>query len=186
LENEDAVRVANNGRVYQSWSWDGVNRRWEGLATATKDDLIPAADPESHQLSRDSVTWVTRSSPSEKPFFIIGQYSPEDVKITVGAGEIKNPLCTLIPNPSLQSVNINDYQWGENPLPEDQIRVINEKEAPILLFWYNGKWVTWFVGENNVPYLSDDVAIPAGHGFWYHRCGGAFELKLPASKPYEE
>jgi hypothetical protein len=186
LENEDWVRVANNGFVYQSWSWNAGEKKWEGLHTATGSEVVSPADPASHQLSRGSATWVTRSNPAGKPFFIVGQYSPDDITLTVAAGEANKPTCTLIPNPSLEPVEINKYPWGENPCNGDQIRIVNEKEAPVLLFWRNGKWVTWVVGEDKVSYLKDDVAVPAGQGFWYQRCGSAFELKLPASKPFEE
>jgi hypothetical protein len=186
LENDDLVRVANDGYVYQGWSWNSEAKKWEGLTTATAREVVFPQDPESHQLSRDNVTWVTRSNPTDKPFFIIGQYSPDDITLTVAAGTVSAPVCTLIPNPSLEPVKINDYPWGENPHADDQIRIINEKEAPVLLFRYDNKWVTWLIGENGYPYLEENITIPAGQGFWYHRCADAFELKLPASKPFEE
>jgi hypothetical protein len=186
LENEDLVRVANNGHIYQGWSWNSNSKKWEGLTTATTREIVSPQDPKSHQLSRDNVTWVTRSKPDEKPFFIIGQYSPNDITLTVAAGTVSEPVCTLIPNPSLEPVKINDYPWGENPHADDQIRIINEKEAPVLLFRYDNKWVTWLIGENGYPYLEENITIPAGQGFWYHRCADAFELKLPTSKPFEE
>ena len=186
LENNDLVRVANNGYVYQSWSWNSDSKKWEGLPTATTREVVSPQDPETHQLSRDNVTWVTRSSPTDKPFFIIGQYSPDDITLTIAAGAERAPVCTLVPNPSLEPVKINDYPWNGNPHEDDQIRIINEKEAPVLLFRYDNKWVTWLVGDDNIPYLEENITIPAGHGFWYHRCADAFELKLPASKPFEE
>ena len=186
LENEDLVRVANNGHIYQGWSWNSDSKKWDGLTTATTREVVPPQDPENHQLSRNNVTWVTRSKPTEKPFFIIGQYSPDEITLTIAAGTVSAPVCTLIPNPSLEPVKINDYPWGENPHEYDQIRIINEKEAPVLLFRYNNKWVTWLVGDNKIPYLEENITIPAGQGFWYQRCGSEFELKLPASKPFEE
>ena len=186
LENDDLVRVANNGYVYQGWSWNSDSKKWDGLTTATTREVVSPEDPDNHQLSRDSVTWVTRSKPDEKLFFIIGQYSPDDITLTIAAGTTSAPVCTLIPNPSLEPVKINDYPWGEYPHEDDQIRIINEKQAPVLLFRYNNKWVTWLVGDNKIPYLEENITIPAGQGFWYQRCGSAFELKLPASKPFEE
>ena len=188
LKNNDLVRVANNGHVYQGWSWNSDSKKWEGLTTATAREVVSPQDPESHQLSRNNVTWVTRSNPTDKPFFIIGQYSPDDITLTIAAGAEKAPVCTLVPNPSLKTVKINeDYDWGYKPHKDDQIRIINEKEAPIQLFRHNGKWFGWFVDENNRSYLTDDISIPAGHGFWYHRCGdSSFELTLPTSKPIKE
>lgn len=188
LEDNDFVRVANNGHVYQGWSWNSDSKKWEGLPTATAREVVSPQDPESHQLSRDNVTWVTRSSPTDKPFFIIGQYSPDDITLTIAAGAERAPVCTLVPNPSLKPVKINeDYDWGDKPHEYDQIRIINEKEAPIQLFRHQGKWFGWFVDENNRSYLTDDISIPAGHGFWYHRCGdSSFELTLPTSKPFKE
>ena len=188
LENNDLVRVANNGHVYQGWSWNFEENKWEGLITATAREVVSPHDPETHQLLRNNVTWVTRSSPTNKPFFIIGQYSPDDITLTIAAGAERAPVCTLVPNPSLKTVKINeDYDWGDKPNEYDQIRIINEKEAPIQLFRHNGKWFGWFVDENNRSYLTDDISIPAGHGFWYHRCGdSSFEITLPISKPIKE
>lgn len=188
LENDDLVRVANNGYVYQGWSWNTLENKWEGLTTATAREVVSPQDPESHQLSRNNVTWVTRSNPTDKPFFIIGQYSPDDITLTIAAGAEMAPVCTLVPNPSLKPVKINeDYDWGDKPHEYDQIRIINEKEAPVQLFRHQGKWFGWFVDENNRSYLTDDISIPAGHGFWYHRCGdSSFELTLPTSKPFKE
>ena len=188
LENDDLVRVANNGYVYQGWSWNSDSKKWDGLTTATTREVVSPEDPDNHQLSRDNVTWVTRSNPTDKPFFIIGQYSPDDITLTIAAGAERAPVCTLVPNPSLKTVKINeDYDWGDKPNEYDQIRIINEKEAPIQLFRHNGKWFGWFVDENNRSYLTDDISIPAGHGFWYHRCGdSSFELTLPISKPIKE
>ena len=188
LENDDWVRVANNGHVYQGWSWNSDSRKWEGITTATAREVVSPQNPETHQLARNTTTWVTRSKPTEKPFFIIGQYSPDDITLTIAAGSERAPVCTLVPNPSLKTVKINeDYDWGYKPHKDDQIRIINEKEAPIQLFRHNGKWFGWFVDENNRSYLTDDISIPAGHGFWYHRCGdSSFELTLPTSKPIKE
>ena len=130
---------------------------------------------------------MTRSDPKGKPFFIVGQYSSDDITLKIAAGTDKAPVCTLVPNPSLRSVKINeDYDWGDRPHDFDQIRVVNEKEAPVQLFWHEGKWTAWFIDENNRPYMSSDITIPAGQGFWYHRCAGEFELKLPVSKPWKE
>lgn len=188
LENNDLVRVANNGHVYQGWSWNFEENKWEGLITATAREIVSPQDPDNHQLSRNNVTWVTRSNPTDKPFFVIGQYSPDDITLTIAAGAERAPVCTLVPNPSLKTVKINeDYDWGDKPNEYDQIRIINEKEAPVQLFRHNGKWFGWFVDENNSSYLTDDISIPAGHGFWYHRCGdSSFEITLPTSKPIKE
>jgi hypothetical protein len=185
LENDDWVCVANNGFVYQGWTWNSDNKKWEGLTTATTREVVSPQDPESHQLSRDSVTWVTRSKPDEKPFFIIGQYSPDDITLTIAAGSESAPVCTLIPNPSLEPVKINDYPWGENPHEFDLIRIYNEKKAPQLLMWNaaNKKWEGWETDVTGASKPLTDVTVSAGQGFWYHRVSDEFVIKLPVSKP---
>lgn len=189
LDDEDLVRVADNGYIYQGWSWNVAKKKWEGLPTATKKEVVLPEDPESHLLSRNSATWVTRSNPSQKPFFIVGEYSSEDISLTVDAGTENEPICTLVPNPSLKAANINeDYDWGDKPHAFDLIRIPNEKKAPQLLLWNPSakKWEGWITSENGISTLSTDFTVPAGQGFWYHRCDGAFELTLPVSVPAED
>ena len=116
-----------------------------------------------------------------KPFFLIGQYSDTKQTLTIEAGTTDNAVCTLVPNPSLKSVKVNDYKWNGNPMEGDMIRIPNEKKSALVLRWKNGAWGRIASGK-----WKTDTEVPAGTGFWYMRCGAAFEVELPDSAPASE
>ena len=182
LDNGDSVQVADNeGIVYRMWNWDESGRRWNGSITVTGDGTFLASEASEHALARNSAVWVTRSKPVEKPFFfLIGQYSSEPQTLTVRAGTVERPVCTLVPNPSIKATKINDYAWGNMPDEKDLIRIPNGKSVPIALRWKNGKWGRYVYDPQfeRSEFRTDD-AVPAGTGFWYHHCSEAFQLALP-------
>lgn len=187
LETDDGVQVADKGHIFRGWKWHGGDRKWKGAATVTREAVIPAAEPEEYEITRDSAVWVTRGQPEKKPFFLVGQYSSEAVTLAIAAGTEEEPVCTLVPNPGMAAVGINDYPWNGKPTAKDLIRIPNEKSHPIVLRWKNGAWGRFVY--NPQTYLSEwrtDQTVPAGTGFWYHRCGESFELTLPTSSPEAE
>jgi hypothetical protein len=187
LGTGDSVQVADKGHIYRYWQWGGQNSGWQGATTITKDSVVPATPASAHSLERNSAVWVTRDKPEEKPFFLIGQYSSKEQKLKIEAGTEANPVCTLVPNPCLTAINVNKYGWGSKPIGnnKDLIRIPNGNKAPLLVQW-NGKEWGRYVLEGRKSVWKNDVTIPAGTGFWYMRCGGEFEIELPASKPVTE
>ena len=188
LSNNDAVQVADKGYIYRMWKWNETgNRQWDESTTVTTSGASSAPKASEYPLERNSAVWVTRAA-TNKPFFLIGQYAAGEQKLTIAAGAEKNSVCTLVPNPSLEDVKVNDYEWGSNPHKDDLIRIPNGQNVPILLQWKNGAWGRWVY--NPATYRSEwctDQKIPAGTGFFYQRCGTTpFELKLPASVPAGE
>ena len=188
LSNNDAVQVADKGHIYRMWKWNETgNRQWDESTTVTTSGASSAPKASEYPLERNSAVWVTRAA-TNKPFFLIGQYAAGEQKLTIAAGAEKNSVCTLVPNPSLEDVKVNDYEWGSNPHKDDLIRIPNGQNVPILLQWKNGAWGRWVY--NPATYRSEwctDQKIPAGTGFFYQRCGTTpFELKLPASVPAGE
>ena len=189
LEAGDSVQVADKGHIYRYWQWGGQNNGWEGAQTVTREAVLPETAASAYSLKRNSAVWVTRNKPDEKPFFLIGQYSSEVQKLKIEAGTDANPVCTLVPNPSLTAVALNDsvWKWGTNPLGnnKDLIRIPNGNKAPLLVQWNGTEWGR-HVNEGRKTVWKNDVTIPAGTGFWYMRCGGEFEITLPASAPVTE
>jgi hypothetical protein len=99
--------------------------------------------------------------------------------LTIAAATADGPACTLVPNPTLSAKGINGYNWGNNPVEGDLIRIPNEKAAPQVLRWKDGKWGRLAGGK-----WKTDAEVPAGTGFWYMRSGDtAFELVLPSCAP---
>ena len=186
----DSVQVADKGHIYRYWQWGGQNNGWEGAQTVTRDAVLPETAASAHSLERNSAVWVTRNKPTEKPFFLIGQYSSEVQKLKIEAGSGDNPVCTLVPNPSLTAVKLNDsvWNWSTNPIGnnKDLIRIPNGDKAPLLVQWDGKEWGR-YVNEGRKTVWTNDVTIPAGTGFWYMRCGeDEFEITLPASAPVTE
>ena len=176
----DSVQVAENG-LYRKWNWNKNGKIWSGAITVTYNGVVPAVEASEQSLQRNSAVWVIRNDPAAKPFFLIGQYSDAPIALRIEGGTADSPVCTLVPNPSLEAVKVNDYNWNEKPVDGDIIRIPNEKKAPLVLRWKNGEWGRLASGK-----WKNDTEIPAGTGFWYMRCGEAFDMVLPNAQLNEE
>lgn len=187
LEDAASVQVADKGRVYHGWKWNKGEKKWHGAMTVSAYGLQSAGSPDGYKLERSDAVWVTRPSAATGSFFLVGQYSAEPATVAVAAGTPDDPVCTLISNPSLGPVSINSYPWNGQPTKDDLIRIPNEKSAPELLHWNAtvGKWGRLVPGDGDRGGSTwrYDAVVPAGCGFWYHRCGESFDLELPLSKP---
>lgn len=181
LGPKDSVQLADKGIIYRKWEWDKPGKKWNGAITVTRNAVVPASEASEQDIPRNSAVWVTRNDPAAKPFFLIGQYSDTKQTLTIEAGTTDNAVCTLVPNPSLKSVKVNDYKWNGNPMEGDMIRIPNEKKSALVLRWKNGAWGRIASGK-----WKTDTEVPAGTGFWYMRCGAAFEVELPDSAPASE
>jgi hypothetical protein len=185
-DDNDALQVADGQGLYRRWHWNKHGKKWEGALTVTREALFSAEDASQHRLERGGTAWIIRNDPDAKPIFLVGQYSGNPLSITIAAGGEDSSVSTLVPNPSLEPVPVNAYNWGLNPVEGDVIRIPNEKKAPLLLTW-NGKewgWIARIPGSRN-GYWKNDDCVPAGTGFWYRRSpsAGSFEVKLPQSSP---
>jgi hypothetical protein len=188
LDHDDAIQIAGENNVYKQWKWHKNEKKWHGSITATRNAVMMATDAAEQTITRDSAVWVSRNDPAAKPFFLIGQYASAPVELDIAGGSDAEPVCTLVPNPSLTPVKINDFKWGTNPPnphEKDLIRIPNEKGAPLLFTWNGEAWET-FIGTDRGGYWTTEFEVPAGTGFWYMRCGEAFTLELPKSSPSAE
>jgi hypothetical protein len=182
LGDDDAVQVADAGHIYRKWHWNKKDKKWGSAITVSRSGAEKAPDAKEHGLSRTSAVWVERNDPAAKPFFLVGQYSSADLTLTIEGGSAESMVCTLVPNPSLKDVKVNDYKWKDMPISGnkgDVIRIPNEKKVPHNLTWNEETktWGRWFNQQ-----WKDDAVIPAGTGFWYMRRGEAFEVALPVTQ----
>jgi hypothetical protein len=187
LEHEDAIQVADRGYLFKEWKWDKPGKKWQGATTVTRDAVVPETGADAYPLPRNSTVWVSRGGQNKGSFFIVGQYSKGVVTLGIEGDSADNPVCTLVPNPSLAPFPVNGYGWGTNPVVGDTIRIPNEKEAPCLLRWNGSEWgrLVKAPGERYGVW-KNDATIPAGTGFWYMRRAGAFEITLPKTDPAGE
>ena len=179
LENGDVINALDEEGTYQQWTL--VDGKWQKAAATAREvngmmKTIITPKAENRTLDRGGATWVSRNG-TDKPYFLIGQYSGEPVEITVEGGTTANPGCTMIANPCLTAIGVNDLGWGGNPGADDVIEIPSESNRPVRLLWRSGKWgyndATRIVFDPvtrrpTVPWITD-VKIQPGVGFWYYR-----------------
>jgi hypothetical protein len=185
LTHGDSLQVANKGFIYNQWNWDKAGNKWDKSQTITTGGVVTPSEANEHSLNRNGTVWVSRNNPEAKPFFVIGQYSSSSVSLTIEAGSAEKRVCTLVPNPSLEAVAVNSYNWNGKPVVGDFIRIPNEKGVPLNLSWNGSEWGRYVKvpGERYSVWRNNEV-VPAGTGFWYMRQGGeSFEITLPKSDP---
>ena len=129
-----------------------------------------------------------------KPFTLVGQFSGapmtnEIAGATTDASGKTVVSATMVANPGMHALKINDIAWGGNPGDSDEIEIPSAAGgASTRLFWYpkSGLWgktsMVWN-GRRYVQTLLSDYEVPAGMGFWYYRAsGGSFKVVV---KPEE-
>ena len=168
-------------------------------AVSTNGQTVELPESPSAYLDRGSAVWTTRQEVTADPYYIIGQYSGEDVTVAV-AGAVEGETIrasygsTLVANPSIKPIAINDPRWGWaeiSPSADDTLTIPGPNGAQYNLTWKNGKWgrtVLEKKGRVFVPTSYTDDVIPAGTGFWYYRYqgGAGFTLEIKADKLPEE
>ena len=171
--------------VNKSGGWDAA------AATVTKTAVVETPPAEERELLRGNSVWVTRKDPS-RPFFLIGQYSGEDVEVSVAGSNGTVAAPTMITNPRLSALAINDIDWGGNPTTRDVIWIPTEKNVPTTLMWKkdpaDGKKKWGILAQDRATrksVLKSNWTVPAGMGFWYNRQGSAFPVAIPVEKVSE-
>ena len=168
-------------------------------AVSTNGQTVELPESPSAYLDRGSAVWVTRQKVTTDPYYIIGQYSGDEVTVAV-AGAVNGETIrasygsTLVANPSIKPIAINDLRWGWaeiSPSADDTLTIPGPNGAQYNLTWKNGKWgrtVLEKKGRVFVPTSYTDDVIPAGTGFWYYRYqgGAGFTLEIKADKLPEE
>ena len=200
LTSGDLLHAISSSGTYQRYTLKDDDeavppiRAWNAAKATIKGGSSEAEETpsaENRGLTRNEVVWVTRQETS-KPFFLIGQYSDEDVNMTVGGKGTSATVSTMIANPSMKPLAINDIDWGSNPTSSDVIWIPTEKTVPTTLMWKkdpaDGKKKWGILAQDRATrtsVLKSDWTVPAGMGFWYNRKGAAFTVTLPTDKPTE-
>jgi hypothetical protein len=159
---------------------------WKALTTVTKDG-ISISEAATTQMSPGYAFWLVRSAPTPN-FYLVGRYTGCGYAAEIVGGSVADPGATLVANPTMGDVAINDIDWQGKPLANDTITVPREDLAPLTLTWRSGKWGYTdrrYDPENDkiVSTRVTDVTIPAGTGFWYTRRGESFTITWPLAWP---
>lgn len=175
----DDMIVAYNAasKNFSGWTNEGEDG-WKGLATVTKNG-VSLVDAETAQMPRGNAFWLVRSAPA-KYFYLIGRYTGEDYEVELKSGSKEEPGYTLVANPTMNDVDLNDLNFvdGEGkasaPAVDDTIIVLDA--AGVQTRYYrdskNEKWgrtKTVRVGRRTTKQWQEGGNIPSGTGFWYNR-----------------
>lgn len=203
LSAGDSVYALNDGDKYNQGTYEmwmlNQQGKWESATTvstvhdANYSVVTAAPDADKKTFPRGNAVWVTRKNPTDasgaaKPFFLVGQYEPAGVTITVAGGAKNAPACTQVAIPDYTgSVYINELDWGGNPISTDLVTIPNG-ETTVILRWVNGKWgeykQVWNeeLGRKRNTFVPYTAPVPVGTGFWYSRRGGAFNVTWQPSE----
>ena len=192
VKDGDIVRLREDG-TFKVWKVE--NGMFEPFMSVKANGMsVEVAGAAEAELLPGRAVWVTREEHS-KPFTIVGQFTGKAVTNEVAGATTdmsgKTVIgATMVANPRLSALKINDIDWGDNPVDGDSIEIPSATGgASKRLFWYpkSGLWGTTAMrwnGRRYVQTLISDYEIPAGLGFWYYRASGAgFSVVV---KPEEE
>jgi hypothetical protein len=184
---------------FNVWSY-GDDSAWAEIPTASVRG-VTVSPAESSRLSPGGAFWLVRSNPSDLAranptnyIYLVGRYTGEDYEVELAGGTSEGPGYTLVANPTIDDVNLNDLVIvdGEGnaatPSAGDQITTLNVVGNQTIYF-RNATNTSW--GRNVSQRVkgvvrnvwTEDCVIPAGTGFWYLRSGGgSLKIKFEASK----
>ena len=179
------VAYDNATGKYNGWSYDSGSA-WKAFASVTLDG-VEVKEAETTQFAPGDAFWLARSKPTGN-FYLVGRYTGCGYAAEIVGGTTAEPGATLVANPTLGDVAINDIDWQGKPLANDTITVPREGLAPLTLTWRKGAW--GYTDSRYDPQKGrivstrvTDVTIPAGTGFWYTRRGEGFTITWPLAWP---
>ena len=109
------------------------------------------------------------------------------VTIAEGDGEKLSP--TMVTNPTMEPVAINDLVWSGARDAGDQILIPTEGSTPTILTWDGTNWGASALeqyeknGRMRTRVIrKTDYTIAPGRGFWYYRkASGGLSVTFPAN-----
>ena len=211
--NEVAVSVANVVNPFSIGGGDGIYayetssgtagtfRAWERKAdggwatnvTVTVDGLIECPSAEEATFEPGSAFWLVRNAPGDD-ICLLGRYTGEDYVIELEGGTTNAPGHTLVANPTMFDVNLNDLEFvdgeGNTATPAADDRIVFQDIAGMSTIYYrdeaNEKWGrTAFkkVGRRILQEWVEDGTNTVGTGFWYYRTATeTLKIKFESAK----
>jgi len=191
LSAGDTLHAITDEGVYQKYTVDSSGNWTAAAATVTMGKTVTTPAADKRELSRGNTVWVTRQNPST-PFFLVGQYSGEDIEEPVAGSSGDTAAATMIANPRLTALAVNDIDWGGKPTESDVVWIPSENGIATTLRWTRDssdgqmKWGCYVRKPGSrSSYLKTDWTVPSGTGFWYNRSGSGFSAKISVDKVVE-
>lgn len=176
LSENDELYYYANGTYYRWVLTSGVWTPTHTTMADAKGNSVTVLAPEaSYTLPRGTGLFLVRSN-TEKEIWLYGQYSTEEVSVTVAKGEAGTPAYTMIANPNAEAYDLNAKEVkgevGDQILLDDAKTLYTYTEAG----WTTKMTVTKTIGGVERTFKKDTtegVEIPAGKGAWYVSKGGS-------------
>ena len=165
---------------------------WDALATVSKQGLS-VVEAESSRFASGKAFWLVRNAPGDY-IYLVGRYTGEDYVFDLEGGSAENPGHTLVANPTMFDVALNDLVFvdgeGNAATPADGDRIVFQDVSGCQTIYYphktTKKWgrnVPTKVGRRIQNVWTEDGTNTAGTGFWYMRTeNDPLKIKFEASK----
>lgn len=157
--------------TFRSWSYAG-GTSWSASTTVTKAGLA-TSDADTTTLAPGTAFWLVRSNPSPGCFYLVGRHTGEDYVAALAGGTEGKPGYTLVGNPTMDDVGLNDLVFeGGEPAETDRIVIQDVSGVDKIYFRKNGEWgryVTRKVAGRIRQTWEKGGTVPSGTGFWYVR-----------------
>ncbi|MBR2839157.1 MAG: hypothetical protein IKE55_10265, partial [Kiritimatiellae bacterium] len=183
LSEDDQLQAYDaENDVFLAWSLkdDGT---WEAMETYKEStgEIIQAPEANEYLLPRGKGVWLNRYDVSdEKSVYLVGEWVPNRACTTpLKAAEGGAPSWNLVGNPFVDPVDVSTFaQDGDQiQVPTSGLPKNYEKRNGVWGYWTTeryerrpGVWAT------RSKFEVEDVAIPAGTGFWYLNNGEAKDI----------
>ncbi len=176
---------------YRKWNKDGDG--WASIPTVNMSGVSEAA-ADTTRLPLGSAFWLGRNAPialdgSTNYIYLIGRYAGEAGTVTIAGGDGETLTPTMVTNPTMEPVAINDLVWSGARDAGDQILIPTEGSNPTILTWDGTNWGASALeqyeknGRMRTRVIrKTDYTIPPGRGFWYYRkASGELSITFPVN-----
>ena len=189
----DAIHsyVTSNG-TFNVWERKG-DGGWKNLVTVTTEGVSEYPSADVATLEQGKAFWLVRNAPG--PYiYLVGRYTGADYETELEGGTINAPGYTLIANPTMDDVDLNELVLvdGEGnaatPAAGDRITVLDMAGMQTIYFrnTANTKWgcnVRKKVKGVMRTVWTEGGTIPSGTGFWYMRTDeGTLKVRFESVK----
>ena len=190
LARGDAI-MAYKTRNFMGWTHLSGND-WDSLTSVTKSGLYESSANET-RFSQGEAFWLQRTNP-DGYYYLLGRCTGTDYVIELEGGTTNAPGHTLVANPTMFDVALNDLKFvdgeGNTARPAANDRIVFQDIAGHQTIYSpnatNSSWgriVPTKVGRRIQNVWTEDGTNTVGTGFWYYRTAeDVLKIKFEADK----